>query len=236
MDIVSNLPKDKDVISKRFSGVRNSKTFNIILDLFSLGDKKVLDLGCGYGEYLVNFGTDSLGITTTDEEIKYAKNQKINIEKGNAEAIQNLGIVSGEFQYIWANNLIEHLLSPHSFLVNLKNIASDNTTLILGVPVIPKCPFLMRLSKFRGCLAGSHINFFTKESLKLTVERAGWNILDGRSFYFRNRRLDMFLNFLSPHIYIVAKNNLSFKYNDKKLKEWKDDRFYEPIIKTTNKL
>src|SRR3954470_2716913 len=94
----------------RFAPVDSSKTFNHILDILDLRDKKVLDLGCGYGEYLVKFGKNSLGITSTIEEVEYGKVRGIRIVRGNVELIEAINL-NEQFEGIWANNLFEHLLS-----------------------------------------------------------------------------------------------------------------------------
>lgn len=217
-------------VKKRFDLVEKSKTFNRILNKFDLKNKKVFDIGCGYGEYLASFGNGSIGITTTQSEIEYGRNNNLNIIKGNAELIDDIKIYEN-FDVIWANNLFEHILSPHSFLIKLKLISEKDTTLILGVPVIPKIVSLLKLNKFRGALASSHINFFTEKSLKLTVERAGWEIKETRSFVFNNKILDsMFTSVFSPHIYIIATNISDFRYPDKKIKEWEDESYYKHLF------
>lgn len=101
-------------IEKRFASVDSSATFNRILDVLEFRSKKVLDLGCGWGEYLVKFGGSSVGITSTTKEVEYGKIRNIKILKGNVELIDELGIKE-RFEGIWANNLFEHLLSPHAF-------------------------------------------------------------------------------------------------------------------------
>ncbi len=224
----------KSCVDEKFELVNNSKTFLRILKIFQLKEKKVLDIGCSYGEHLVHFGNESIGITTTREEVEYGKNKKLKIIQGNAEQIDALNL--GSFQVIWANCLFEHILSPHSFLIKLKIVSQHDTLLILGVPVIPRIVSLLRLNKFRGALAVSHINFFTKESLKLTVERAGWQVVDIRSFFFSNHILDLFLSCLAPHLYVIASNDEGFKYTAKKMKEWKDEPYYSQIIKITKSL
>ena len=216
-------------LEDRFNAVDQSETFNRILNAFDLRNKKVLDLGCGYGEYLAKFGKDSFGITTTLEEVENGKLKGLRIIFGNVELIDSLEIERG-FKAVWANNLIEHLLSPHSFLIKLKKICERETLLVLGVPVIPRIQSLLRLKKFKGALAISHVNFFTRESLKLTVERAGWKVEDIRPFIFTNKILDKAASFFVPHLYVVAVNDKNFQYSDKKLKEWKDEPFYSKLI------
>ncbi len=93
--------------------------------------------------------------------------------------------------------------------------------------------FLLRFKKFRGSLAVNHINFFTKDSLVLSVERAGWKVKDVRSFVFKSALLDKITSFISPHLYIIAENNKDFKYHNKKLKEWENDLYYQHLLKIT---
>jgi len=217
-------------LKERFGLIKKSRTLRTIVDKFDLKNKKVLDLGCSGGEYLVNFGHGSLGITTNDEEVAFGKANSLNIMKGNVEFLEEVNIKKGDFEIIWANNLIEHLLSPHLFLVNLKDFLKEGDLLILGVPVIPFPSILTKLNKFRGSLADSHLNFFTKRTLKLTAERAGWKVKDIRSFWFKNKRMDSALSFLSPHLYLIAERDTDFKYSEKKVREWKSDPHYINIL------
>jgi len=216
-------------IQKRFEAVSRSKTFNRIVRVFGLENKKVLDIGCGYGEHMVHFGHGSAGISTTLEEIEYAKTKGLDVRRGNAEFIDELGLGS-DFSAIWANNFLEHILSPHAFLIKLKKCVQKDALIILGVPVIPGISFLTGLSKFRGALAGSHINFFTVRTLRLTAERAGWKVLGIRSFVFGRGFLDKLFGIVSPHVYVVARNDPAFKYSEKKKKEWENDGYYKKLL------
>ena len=223
-----NLP-DERAIEKRHAAVRASRTFRNVRNTFTLQGKRVLDVGCGYGEYLALFGVGSLGITTTAHEVVYGKRAGLDIRQGNAEALDELH-VGNLFNAVWANNLYEHLLSPHSFLMRLKHVVKDDGIIILGVPVVPRVTSLLSLRKFRGALASNHINFFTKETLSLTAQRAGWIVEEVRPFFFANRFLDSLIAPLAPHLYLVARNNPYFQYPPKKIKEWADDPRYVGLL------
>lgn len=216
-------------IIDREQGVKDSRTFRNIRTLYGLSDKSVLDIGCGFGEYLRFFGTGSVGITTSQEEVKYGTENDLNIIFNNAEKLEEFS-PEKEFDAIWANNLFEHLLSPHSFLMKVKKFTHSRTVLILGVPVIPKIAILTSLNKFRGALDSSHINFFTQTTLRLTTERAGWKVVTVRPFIFKNLLLDTLVSPIAPHLYVVAGNMENFIYPSKKVREWKDDEHYSELL------
>ncbi len=218
-------------IQKRFKDVIASRTFRNIAETLGLKEKRVLDLGCGYGEYMQRFGKDSVGITTTPAEVAYGESHHIDLRAGNVELLHQTIASTENFDAFWANNLFEHLLSPHAFLVHLKQFAKDDTLLILGVPMVPKIEPLMKIKKFRGSLASPHINFFTKKTFQLTIERAGWDVIDNRSFFLPVPALDRIISPLMPHLYIVAKNNPHYTYPPKKVKEWEDDGHYADLLK-----
>lgn len=218
---------------KRFKGVEVSRTFRHICEEFGLYHQAVLDIGCGFGQYLKHFGQGSVGVTTAQEEVAFGQEHGLSIVFGNAEYLEET-FAGKTFEAFWANNLFEHLLSPHAFLMKLKKIAHERSTLVLGVPVIPKIVSLTHLNRFRGMLASNHINFFTADSLRLTVERAGWQVLAVRPFIFKNAWLDRVVRPIAPHLYVVARNDKNFLYPPKKVGEWKDDRRYEPLLSITN--
>lgn len=225
----------EELIQKRFVAVARSKVFNRIVHCLDLSQKKALDLGCGYGEYMVKFGPNSSGITTTAAEVEYGKSKGLDIVHGNVERINELGLAS-DFELVWANNLFEHLLSPHAFLIKLKEVAAPEALLILGVPTIPKFEWLLRFTKFRGTLATNHISFFTRKSLALTVSYAGWRVQSSRPYIFKNKFLDNLAAWFAPHIYVVARNDTDFSYPEKKQKEWKDEEYYHELFRITNTL
>lgn len=207
----------KEKIENDFQNVAKSKTFNNIKQLFALDSKAVFDVGCSYGEFLIHFGPGSIGLTITNEEAEYGRFRGLDVKCGNIESDKK--DVIEKFDAVFANNIFEHLFSPHKFLCKIKENLRPGGILILGVPCIPKIMPLMRLRKFRGSQAVAHINFFTRDTLIKTVERGGWTIISARTFHFRNKFLDRLLDFISPHFYIVAKPKQYFSYHKKRMKE-----------------
>ena len=207
-------------IELRFKNQAKSKVFNNIIDFFSLNKKSVLDIGCSNGEFLIHFGENSLGVTISQDQVDYGKSKGLNIQYGNIE-YDDLNIPENSFDAIFANNLLEHLYSPHNFLNKIKKYLKKDGFLILGVPCVPILKYLLNFKKFRGSLAVSHINFFNRYTLIKTVEKSGWNILGVRGFYFKNRIIDHLLDLIYPHFYVIAKVDNDFKYPPKRMKELK---------------
>ena len=211
------LQKHDAEIEKRFAAVSASDTFRNIVQAHNLGQKAVLDIGCSYGEHLAHFCEGSVGLTIAEDEALYGKDHGYDTRYGNAED-PNVPVTE-KFDVIFANNIFEHLLAPHTFLVEVRRFLKEDGTLILGVPVVPWPNFLMKLTKFRGSLAVSHINFFTRKTLSITVSRAGWRVKNARSYHFSSKMIDALVHFISPHIYVVAKLEKDFGYHPKRQKE-----------------
>jgi len=216
-----------------FKKIDHSTTFRNICDLFGLRSKKVLDIGCGHGHYLRHFGQGSVGVTTALDEVSFGEENNLNIVFGNAEYLFETDFHT-TFEAFWANNLFEHLLSPHAFLMNLKKLSTSDALVILGVPVVPKAVSLLNLRWWRGPLASNHVNFFTHITLKLTAEYAGWEVLEARPFIFKNKFLDLLVRPLAPHMYVVARNKPGFKYPPKKIHEWVNDPHYQSLLAITH--
>ncbi|HRY31264.1 MAG TPA: class I SAM-dependent methyltransferase [Candidatus Paceibacterota bacterium] len=204
-------------IEKRFENTAKSKTFQNVVRAFGLDKKAVLDIGCSYGEFLAKFGKGSAGVTINPEESRFGRERGLDIRLGNIEASDF--VLNEKYDVIFANNLFEHLYSPHDFLCRIKKYLKPNGLLILGVPCIPKIVSLLHVKKFRGSLADAHINFFTRGTLIKTIERSGWKLITARGFHFANKIVDHLLDPIYPHFYVAAVVDPNFQYSEKRLRE-----------------
>lgn len=195
-------------IDARFQAVAKSRTFRNIVAILRLNEKAVLDIGCSFGEHLAHFGHGSTGVTITPEDAEEGVRRGLDVRIADAE--KKLPIEK-TYDAIYCSNLLEHIQAPHRFLCEIRAALKPGGLLILGVPVVPFPPMLMRFRKFRGALAVSHINFFTGDSLRLTTERAGWQVQEIRGFRLRNAWLDRLAFYFYPHLYVTARPNPDFK-------------------------
>ncbi len=204
-------------IEKRFENTAQSRTFQNIVRTFELNKKAVLDIGCSFGEFTALFGSGSTGITIVKDEVDYGRKKGLDIRYGNIESDDFS--LEKTYDAVFANNLLEHLYSPHEFLCKIKRYLKPNGILVIGVPCVPKVVSLLYVRKFRGSLAVAHINFFTRDTLIKTVERAGWKPITTRGFHFFHAGIDHLLNPIYPHFYVVAVIDPAFTYAQKRMKE-----------------
>lgn len=219
-------------LNERFRRVEHSKTFARLSRAYGLSEKKVLDLGSGYGEFLAHFGKGSVGITTTKAEVEEGNRRGLDVRLGNIERLDETPL-EGRFEILWANNVIEHLLSPHAFLLGLRARGEPRALLVLGADVLPRAASLTLFRRFRGPLAQSHVHFFTRDTIRLTLERAGWRVREMRSYYIGVPFVDRLLAPWMPHLYVVAELVPDFRYPEKKLKEWEGDPVYAKLLAET---
>lgn len=150
--------------------VRKIKDF-IQMDLRG---KKVLDVGCGYGELLHVLSKqdkcDVLGIEPSKETALIGE---------EAFKIRIIPILLNEykgrdkFDLVICNHTLEHLDSPKDFLNDIRNIIKKKGLLYLEVPNVFWPSGGMPLKKF---FYNEHLQTFSKENLSLLLSASGFSI------------------------------------------------------------
>lgn len=188
-------------------------------DVFS---EPILDIGCGDGVHLLNFHTGSVGLDgRTPTNLHDYNFVSWNFEDDISITLQQSGFAK-TFKYVWCNDVFEHVLAPHLFLLNLRKVLANDGILFLGVPLV-NClafPALQTRSNifnlFCGFLSQDHINFFTFTTLKYVVKYAGFNIDGWYSPFLPGKK--PFMLGIEPVTIIVLKKIPGFNYGPKAYK------------------
>lgn len=204
------------ILKRFFSKVPNS--VRILIERYDFDERKVLDIGCMYGQTLLYWGEQSEGVDIYEPAVKFVRSLGrragvFNVEDGFDE------LKGRQYEAIYCNNLIEHLVAPHLFLVRLHAILKPQGVLAIGVPVAPiffSC--LWKTCGIKGWLAKEHINFFTSKTMKLTLERAGFEVLGQWSpgLYKFSHYLSKISVGLMPHCLFVCRKIENFRYATKR--------------------
>jgi len=135
--------------------------------------KKVLDVGCGTGDILVNLKPSyGLGIDISQEmikiaQLKYKNKPNIQFLFGTIEKFVGSGL-SQKFEYIYMADVIEHLRDVSLAIKSVSQVADSNTKVIISMANPLWEPVLLILEKLKLKMAeGPHkrISFKKMESI-----------------------------------------------------------------------
>jgi len=173
---------------------------------------KVLDVGCGFGDYLQFFGPGSMGIDIRTDRVTEAIRRGFHAIEGDIEGSEHI-LPQNYFDAAWMAGVLEHVQSPHKTLLSAKSTLKEGGLLFLSVPLIPNTFFgltykiLTRRKRF-GYEAATHLYAFNRKSAEFTVERAGLEVIETSTFFPPNalhRIFDFFFKDMVPTITIVAR-------------------------------
>lgn len=161
---------------------RNIRLFN--LEKFCQHKiEKFLDIGCGEGEMLIdalNNGWVTYGIDISDNRIDPAKNENINFFKSD---LINASFPDNFFDIIYCDSILEHVLNPMEYLLEIARILKHSGIVYIGVPNedcltndIKKIVNFAKgnkelTSKIKPFISPYHIGGFNKNSLSFAVKR-----------------------------------------------------------------
>ncbi len=215
--VIAKIEKNEKIKSYQKQRVI-SKFFNklpvgvdIGLTKYSFGKKRILDVGSGYGVSALFWGKNSEAIEIQPEMALWLRRLGLKVHRINVEdSLDKLKPQS--FDGVFCNNLIEHLVAPHYFLINLHRVLKPRGILILGHPVTPPDGWEWVWEKslgYKSWLSIEHINFFTPKTIKLTLERSGFKVEEQINPGIYNKPwikpLSKFINFVGADIVTVAR-------------------------------
>ncbi|MEA2579661.1 MAG: hypothetical protein QOE83_553 [Actinomycetota bacterium] len=179
---------------------------------FTVSSRRVLDVGCGSGAHLRHFGPGSVGLELDPEAIRRGVEAGLDIRSWNFKE----GIpadLRGGFEIVWVSNLFEHVLSPHSFLIDMRTALRPAGRLLIVAPTTHWFTF----GPFGGSLAADHVNFFTPRTMTLTVERAGYRVdtVTSASFPDAPVAVGRSARWIAPGVLIAATPIEGFDYPEK---------------------
>ena len=130
----------------------------------------VLDVGCGFGEFLSTFsGWRKLGVELNSERAAYARSQ-YGIEVFEVDFLV-LPLAAKSISLASAIAVLEHMTEPCLFLQKLSDVIADDGCIFLDVPDINH-----RHYGLTGQFSIDHVLYFTRETLRLFLESMGFTI------------------------------------------------------------
>jgi 2-polyprenyl-3-methyl-5-hydroxy-6-metoxy-1,4-benzoquinol methylase len=156
-----------------------------LLPLVPLGSRDILDIGCAnglFGERLKR--RQECRVTGVDSDgalLAIAQNRIDKVIAGDIEKLIEHGI-PGQFDCIVCGDVLEHLNDPWQVVRELRRYLNERGTVVASVPNVANWAIIYEMLKGRWdyvpftILSGTHIRFFTKETVKECFEDAGYQI------------------------------------------------------------
>ncbi len=154
------------------------KQFSEWIKEFQLDNKKILEVGCGKGEYLEimrEAGGEVYGTEHLDESVKVCREHGLNVEPIYFEH-GNEQLKNGPFGGFFILNWLEHIPDLHTFLQGIRNNLTPDAAGLVEVP-----NFDMMLKKGLSAeFTADHLYYFTEETFRVTLESCGFQVLSCR--------------------------------------------------------
>lgn len=166
-----------------------------LLVLVPLDSRDILDIGCAnglLGEILKKRQTCRVtGVDSNAALLNVAETRLDNVINGDIEEIIDRGTL-GKFDCIVCGDVLEHLNNPWKVVSGLRRHLKKGGLFVASTPNIANWAIVYEMLKGRWdyvpftILSGTHIRFFTRESLKELFEDAEYRI---KEIYFQGLEL-----------------------------------------------
>ncbi len=170
---------------------------------------RILDVGCGSGEYLelmANLGWNVLGTDISEAAVSAARVKRLPVMIGN---LSDLNLPDEHYDVITLWDVLEHLHTPIETLSKVWRLLKPEGLLMIGLPNIDSLQFRIFTDKWHGLHPPYHLSFFTLSTLRMALQNTGFQV-------------ECFSKYTSPHgMASSIRNMISTRYT------FSIDRLYE---------
>jgi SAM-dependent methyltransferase len=161
--------------SKEMGEFRQRQFANFVKK-YNLHFKKVIEIGCGRGEYLSLMnqqGVQGYGLEYAPKSIQNCLEQGLQVEQGYIENEHTL-LSQQPFDAFFILNFLEHLPKPINVL---RGIAANLTVDAVGLVEVPNFDMMVRENLFTEFVT-DHLWYFTRDTLYLLLNLSGFEVLE----------------------------------------------------------
>lgn len=224
-EYISHSNTQKNIIDKIYQAVRHytiSKKIQLVNSLAKRG--KLLDIGCGTGEFLNACkadGWDVSGIEPGERARNYAIKQ-YSLKVGGETALNQLSQHSFDVISLW--HVLEHVPDLNARIVEIKTLLKKNGSLIIAVPNSASWDAEYYKQQWAAYDVPRHLYHFTPETIEKLFAKHGFQLsqtlpMKFDSFYVsllsekyvhgKTRYIPAFINGLRSNLNAIGNGNYS---------------------------
>lgn len=156
-----------------------SKSDVMFLGQELIGSKKLLDVGCGKGDFITRMqqqGWEVEGLEVDAEAVEYARTEKrLTVHLGSLE---DSGFPDNTFDVITSNHVIEHVHDPVTLIRECMRVLKPGGKLVLATPNIESFGHEVFKSDWSHLDVPRHLQLFTMKTLHECAVKAGFQSVD----------------------------------------------------------
>ncbi len=143
--------------------------------LHAVPQGRLLDVGCGSGEWLAQMrelGWRTEGVDFDENAVKVARQKGLKVQGGGLE---QQGYQDDSFDAVTLSHVIEHVPDPVGTLLECARILKKGGTLVVLTPNASSLSHRIFKQDWRGLEPPRHLHLFSNRSLPILLARAGFN-------------------------------------------------------------
>jgi len=158
--------------------IRKSKTRQLsdFLQKYSLHGRKVLEIGCGRGEFLSILSpldVEAYGLEYAESAVAECVKNGLLVSRGYPDREAG-SLAYGPFDAFLLLMFLEHMPDPNAALRNICDNLRDGA---VGLVEVPNFDMVLRKKLFSEFI-GDHLLYFTKETLRTTLQLNGFDVIE----------------------------------------------------------
>jgi 2-polyprenyl-3-methyl-5-hydroxy-6-metoxy-1,4-benzoquinol methylase len=169
-------------IPSQIIGLRAEEVQIASMYLTKVSPGKLLDVGCGSGEFLNDMQTLGWEVEGVDFDSKAVQQAHIKYGiKVHLSNLENVGYPDNSFDAITMSHVIEHITDPIALLKECYRILKPGAYLVVTTPNINSWGHQKLGMNWRGLEPPRHLHLFSPSTLRECAEKAGFQKIDSLS-------------------------------------------------------
>lgn len=155
--------------------LRNEQ-YTEFMNCFNLKGKKILEVGCGKGEFLriwKDYDVRAVGIEYDQELVDRANNEGMEVYKAYADDADTK-LPGAPYDAFVQFNFLEHQPYPNEMLQSIYNNLTEDG---VGLVTVPSLEYILKYDGYYE-LIKDHIAYYSEETLKFLFQKNGFEVVD----------------------------------------------------------